>query len=44
MILANDGHGGAAAGHDRLVRYVELRRHTDNDGDRLTPQGRQTPR
>jgi hypothetical protein len=21
------------------VRYVELRRHTDSDGDRLTPQG-----
>jgi phosphohistidine phosphatase SixA len=21
------------------VRYVEVRRHTDNDGDRLTPQG-----
>jgi hypothetical protein len=34
----NDGLG-AAAGEDRLVRYVELRRHTDNDGDRLTPQG-----
>jgi phosphohistidine phosphatase SixA len=21
------------------MRYVEMRRHTDNDGDRLTPQG-----
>ena len=21
------------------MRYVELRRHTDNEGDRLTPQG-----
>ena len=21
------------------MRYVELLRHTDNDGDRLTPQG-----
>jgi phosphohistidine phosphatase SixA len=21
------------------MRYIELRRHTDNDGDRLTPQG-----
>src|SRR5215216_7496435 len=21
------------------MRYVELRRHTDNDGDRLSPQG-----
>jgi hypothetical protein len=21
------------------MRYVELRRHTDNDGDRLTEQG-----
>ena len=26
-------------GQDRLMRYVELRRHSDNDGDRLTPQG-----
>src|SRR6266511_2707351 len=26
-------------GYDRSMRYVELRRHTDNDGDRLTPQG-----
>src|SRR5262245_18021146 len=26
-------------GYDRFIRYVELRRHTDNDGDRLTPQG-----
>jgi phosphohistidine phosphatase SixA len=32
-------HGGAAAGQDLLMRYVELRRHTDNEGDRLTPQG-----
>ena len=21
------------------MRYVELRRHTDNEGDRLTPRG-----
>jgi hypothetical protein len=35
----NDGHAGAAAGQDRLVWYVELRRHTDNEGDRLMPQG-----
>src|SRR5437763_6802533 len=34
-----DGHVGAAAGQDPLMRYVELRRHTDNEGDRLTPQG-----
>ncbi len=33
------GHGDAIAGQDPLMRYVELRRHTDNDGDRLTPQG-----
>src|SRR5262252_4448905 len=26
-------------GQDPIMRYVELRRHTDNDGDRLTPQG-----
>jgi hypothetical protein len=26
-------------GQDLLMRYVELRRHTGNDGDRLTPQG-----
>jgi phosphohistidine phosphatase SixA len=39
MISATDGHDGAAAGHDPLMRYVELRRHTDNEGDRLTPRG-----
>src|SRR5439155_175540 len=39
MISATDGHDGAAAGQDPLMRYVELRRHTDNDGDRLTPRG-----
>ena len=27
------------SGYGRLMRYVELRRHTDNDGDRLTAQG-----
>src|SRR5690349_4999038 len=26
-------------GTAQFVRYVELRRHTDNDGDRLTSQG-----
>jgi len=26
-------------GQDSLMRYVELRRHTDNEGDRLTSQG-----
>src|SRR6266545_7760583 len=26
-------------GYDLPMRYVELRRHTDNEGDRLTPQG-----
>ncbi|MGE5285735.1 MAG: hypothetical protein ACM3ML_00735 [Micromonosporaceae bacterium] len=29
----------AVTGHDLPMRYVELRRHTDNDGDRLTRQG-----
>src|SRR5579859_1625625 len=29
----------ALSGHDQLMRYVEVRRHTDNDGDRLTVQG-----
>jgi len=38
-ISAKDQHGGAVAGHHWLMRYVELRRHTDNDGDHLTPQG-----
>jgi phosphohistidine phosphatase SixA len=39
MIPGQEGHASTAAGQDRLVRYVELRRHTDNDGDRLTPEG-----
>src|SRR5919198_6766899 len=30
---------GDESGYGRFVRYVELRRHTDNDGDRLTSQG-----
>ena len=34
-----DEHASAATGQDPLMRYVELRRHTDNDGDRLTSQG-----
>jgi hypothetical protein len=34
-----DEHDDVAAGHDRLMRYVELRRHTDNEGDRLASQG-----
>ena len=38
-VPGRDGHDGATAGQDPLMRYVELRRHTDNDGDRLTPQG-----
>jgi phosphohistidine phosphatase SixA len=38
-MIAARGHDSAAVGHDLLVRYVELRRHTDNDGDRLTPRG-----
>jgi hypothetical protein len=37
--LGEDGHGSVIAGQEALMRYVELRRHTDNDGDRLTPQG-----
>jgi phosphohistidine phosphatase SixA len=27
------------SGQGQIMRYVELRRHTDNDGDRLTPRG-----
>lgn len=30
---------GDENGYGRFMRYVELRRHTDNDGDRLTAQG-----
>jgi phosphohistidine phosphatase SixA len=30
---------GDDSGYGRFMRYVELRRHTDNDRDRLTPQG-----
>ncbi len=36
---ASGGHDATAAGQDGLMRYVELRRHTDNDGNRLTPHG-----
>jgi len=32
-------HEDATVGQDPLMRYVELRRHTDNEGDRLTSQG-----
>jgi hypothetical protein len=32
-------HASGTAGQDRLMRYVELRRHTDNEGDRLTSRG-----
>ncbi len=39
MFPAKDGHDQATAGQDPLMRYVELRRHTDNDGDCLTPAG-----
>ena len=38
VISAKDRHGSGTAGHYPLMRYVELRRHTDNDGDHLTPQ------
>ena len=31
-------------GQDVLMRYVELRRHTGNEGDRLTRRERRTPR
>jgi hypothetical protein len=37
--LSKDRHGSGTAGHYPLMRYVELRRHTDNDGDHLTPRG-----
>ena len=39
VIGSNDEHDRATTGQDPLMRYVELRRHTDNEGDRLTPQG-----
>jgi broad specificity phosphatase PhoE len=39
MFPERGGHNGAAAGQNRRMRCVELRRHTGNDGDRLTPQG-----
>lgn len=32
-------HRNGKAGQNRRMRYVELRRHTDNDGDRLTEEG-----
>ena len=32
-------HEDARVGQDPLMRYVELRRHTGNEGDRLTSQG-----
>ena len=34
-----DEHASVTTGQDPLMRYVELRRHTDNEGDRLTPEG-----
>ena len=34
-----DEHDRATTGQDPLMRYVEPRRHTDNQGDRLTPPG-----
>ena len=36
--MSRQGRGMTAPqrGQDLLMRYVELRRHTDNDGDRLT--------
>src|SRR6516165_8737991 len=37
--LPADEHDRATTGQDPIMRYVELRRHTDNEGDRLTPQG-----
>jgi hypothetical protein len=39
VILATRAHDNVTTGQDPLMRYVELRRHTDNEGDRLTPQG-----
>ena len=34
-----DEHASVTTGQDPFMRYVELRRHTDNEGDRLTPEG-----
>src|SRR5207344_1333587 len=39
MILARTSMTTPQQGRTRPMRYVELRRHTDNEGDRLTPQG-----
>ena len=38
-VIAATTSDPATTGQDPLMRYVELRRHTDNEGDRLTPQG-----
>ena len=37
--MRDDEHDNATPGQDQLMRYGELRRHTGNDADRLTPQG-----
>lgn len=39
MIAAKTSMTAPQPGQDPLMRYVELRRHTDNEGDRLTSQG-----
>jgi phosphohistidine phosphatase SixA len=39
MIPGKDEYDDATGGQDPLMRYVELRRHTDNEGDHLTPRG-----
>jgi hypothetical protein len=38
-VIRQDEYEIGADGWDWPMRYVELRRHTDNDGDRLSPQG-----
>jgi len=39
MIPATTSMTTPPGGQDPFMRYVELRRHTDNEGDHLTPRG-----
>ncbi len=39
IIPGGDEHENATTGQDPGMRYVELRRHSDSEGDRLTAQG-----
>jgi hypothetical protein len=39
IIPGGGEHDNATTGQDPRMRYVKLRRHTDSEGDRQTPQG-----